>query len=461
MDVIVIGGGITGLSAAFELAGRDVGFLLLEASSRTGGLILTDRVDGFTIEAGPDSILAQKPAGLRLCDELGLAPRLIATTPPRRAYILKNGRLHALPSPSILGIPTTWRGIAEFDLLPLAARARLAAEPLVRTTPKQEDESVAAFFRRRFGAASVELIAEPLLGGIHAGDVESLSVRSLFPRLAEAEVRRGSVLRSFRRSHPHAGGEGLFRSLASGMGELVTALERRLPEGSVHLSMPATSIRRTGEGWRVFCGRQAFDARALVLAVPAHVAASILAPVDRAAAELCAEVPYTSTASVALAWPRASVPHPLEGSGFVVARRQNALRITACTWVSSKWKGRAPAGSALLRAFIGGAHDPDAAALDDDELIDIAVRDIGQTLGISDRPQLTRVYRWHRAGAQHNVGQLARVARIEERLAAVPGLYVAGSGFRSVGIPDCVADGRAAADAAARYVKMAPVDGDQ
>ncbi|HEX2456740.1 MAG TPA: protoporphyrinogen oxidase [Vicinamibacterales bacterium] len=454
MHVVIIGGGITGLAAAFELAQRQIPFTLVEASSRLGGLIRTEHVDGFTIEAGPDSVLVQKPAALQLCEELGLGPRVISSTPPRTAYVLKEGRLHPLPSPSILGIPLTWRGLAGYDLLPPLARARLALEPLVRRVAAEEDESVASFFRRRFGPASVDLIAEPLLGGIHAGSIDALSIRSLFPRLAEAERRRG-VLRTFRRTRPSAGVDGLFKSLSSGMGELVTAIEQRLPAGSVRLQSPVTSVARSATSWTIALDHEELAADGVILACPAHAAASLLTRVDHEAAALCATVPYVSTASVALAWPKAVIDHGLAGSGFVVARAHNALRITACTWVSSKWPGRAPAGQALLRVFVGSAADPEAVELGDEDLVELAAREVGGVLGISAPPALARVHRWRNAGAQHNVGQLARVAQLEARLSRLPGLFVAGSGFRSVGIPDCVSDGRAAAGAAAQHVRAA------
>jgi oxygen-dependent protoporphyrinogen oxidase len=450
--IIIIGAGITGLAAAYELSARGVPFQVLEASPRAGGLIRTEHVDGFTVEAGPDSILAQKPAAIELCEALGLGPRLISTTPPRTAFVLKQGRLHPLPSPSILGIPTTWRGIAGYDLLSPMARLRLALEPVIPRRPQrkrltQDDESVGAFFRRRFGTATVDLIAEPLLGGIHAGDIDSLSLASLFPRLLEAEKRRGSVVRAFR--HTQRTGDGLFRSLGSGMGELVTAIERRLPSGSIQHEAPVHELVKEDAGWRVSTAGASVTARAVVLACPAYAAARILAPVDARSAALCAEVPYVSTASIALAWPRQAVRHPLAGSGFVVARAHNALRMTACTWVSSKWSGRAPAGMVLLRAFVGGARDPEAVDLSDERLVDVVSRELAGILGIEGDPILARVYRWRMAGAQHNVGQIARVAEIESRLAQHGPLFIAGSGFRSVGIPDCIADGRAAAAQAA------------
>ena len=445
--IAIVGAGITGLAAAFELAARGEPFRVIEASSRPGGLILTEHAEGFTIEAGPDSMLAQKPAALALCTELGLAPRIIPTSPPRTAFVLKRGVLYPLPSPSVLGIPLTTRAIARYDLLSPAARARLWLEPFVPAI-ESPDESVGSFFRRRFGRATVDLVADPLLGGIHAGDIEALSLRSLFPRFADAETGDGSVLRAFAHAQRPGTGAGLFRSLSSGMGELVAAIERRLPEGSIQYDAPVERIVRQGATWRVAAGGTVTDARAVVLAAPAPVAARLLAPFDDRAAALCSQVPYVSTVSVALAYPRAAIAHPLNGSGFVVARRQNDLRITACTWVSSKWNGRAPVGQVLLRAFLGGAKDPSAIDLSDERLVDLAWREIGGVLGITQAPSMARVYRWRNAGAQHNVGHLARMQALEARLAALHGMFVAGSGFRAIGIPDCVADGRAAAVAA-------------
>jgi oxygen-dependent protoporphyrinogen oxidase len=227
------------------------------------------------------------------------------------------------------------------------------------------------------------------------------------------------------------------------MSTLVDALETALPPGTVRYNTPATTTA---------------DAP-VIIAAPAYVAAALLEPIDPHAAALCARVPYVSTASVALAWHRREVPHPLDGTGFVVARTHTDVRITACTWVSSKWTDRAPDEMALLRSFIGGAHDPGAVDLSDDELVAIARRDLGAVLGITAAPHLARVYRWRRVGAQHTVGHLERVAEIERRLAP-RGIFVAGSGFRSVGIPDCVADARRVAGEAAHFLDRTR-DGDR
>ncbi len=273
--IVIVGAGITGLSAAFELSTRGIPFQVLEASPRAGGLIRTDHIDGFVVEAGPESVLAQKPAALELCEALGLTSRLMATTPPRTAFVLKRGRLHPLPSPSVLGVPMTLGGIAKYGLLSPAGRARLALE---RAVPRRrdDDESVGSFFRRRFGRETVGLIAEPLLGGIHAGDIETLSMKSLFPRFVDAEARCGSVLRAFRPTGQPAAGGGLFRTLVGGMGELVATLERTLPEGSIRYETKVHRIVRSadpnGKMWEVRLADGSVAADAVILACPAFVA---------------------------------------------------------------------------------------------------------------------------------------------------------------------------------------------
>ena len=453
--VVIIGGGISGLSAAYELAIRRVPFVLLEAADRTGGLVRTDHIDGFTIDAGADSMLASKPAAMQLCEELGLGPRLMSTTPPRTAFVHAHGRLHPLPSPSVFGIPTTAAGVAEYSLLPPDAREHLARAldaslTAAKTDEAPDDESVADFYRRHFGPATVGLIAQPLLGGIHAGDVEQLSIRTVAPRLvaaaAEGRLFQAPAVR------PDAGG-GLFKALRGGMGELVSAIENRLPAGSVRVRTGAHSVSLAGKQWQVATEAGTFAARAVVMAAPAHAAARLLTRTDAPLAALCAEVPYVSTVSVAFGWPRACVAHPLAGSGFVVAREHSELRISACTWVSSKWQDRARPDMVLLRAFLGGAPDPEAIDLPDAALVDIATKDISAVLGITGAPHLVRVQRWPRAGAQHNVGHAARLSRIDDRLDRLPGFFVAGSGFHSIGVPDCVAGGRAAAARAAAFVR--------
>jgi protoporphyrinogen/coproporphyrinogen III oxidase len=448
--IAIIGGGMSGLAAAYELTRRQRPFILFEASDRLGGLIRTEHVHGFTIEAGADSMLVQKRAALDLCEELGLAPHLLSMKAPRTAFVLHDGRLKPLPAGSFLGLPSTWRSLAFYALLPLAARARLALEPLIPSMTGTHDESIAEFFSRRFGPATVHRLAQPLLGGIHAGDVQKLSLRALFPRLVEAE-RSGSVLRWARRTVRGRRTEGPFRSLPGGMSDLVRAIEKRLPTDAIHRQEDVHSVARADTAWNVTTERQTVAARAVIFACPAYVAGSLLASIDADAAQICGSVPYVSTVSVALAWPRHAVGHPLEGSGFVVGRRSDDGRLTACTWVSSKWDHRAPAGHVLLRAYLGGDHDPDAVDLDDAAIIEVVVRELSAILSITGAPDLARVYRWRQQGAQHTVGHLARIAELQRALSRHQGLLVTGSGFRAIGIPDCIADGRSVAAEAGAF----------
>jgi oxygen-dependent protoporphyrinogen oxidase len=449
LDFVIVGGGIAGLAAAYELQARGIAFRLFERAARPGGVILTDRVGGFTIDAGPDALLVQKPAAVQLCRQIGLGDRLQPTRKPRTAFIMRDGRLHPLPESSILGIPRDVRALATTRLFSVAGKMRMAAELFVPAVRANRDESIASFIGRRFGREAVTYLAEPLLAGIHAGDVNRLSMRDLFPRFMDAERRHGSVLRAFRQLRQPAtrSGDGAFYSLPGGLVELVDALVAALPPCALRLGVAVDRITANGH-FVVQTAEGEVCARAVILTTPAYVAASLVNSLDDELAALCNGVEYASSATIAFAYRRDDIRHSLLGSGFVVPRVEKTT-IMAASWVSSKWPGRAPEGHVLLRAFIGGARDPGAMRLSDDELRAGAGRELGRILGITGTPVLTRLYRWERANAQHEVGHLDRMAAIERRLAAWPGLFVTGSGFRGVGIPDCIADARATAASAA------------
>jgi len=442
--VVIVGGGVAGLATAYELHRQSVPFVLLESGSRVGGVILSEQIDGYTIDGGPDALLIQKPEGIKLCEELGLGDQLVPTKLPRLAFIQRDGRLHALPAASVLGIPTEWGPFLRTGLFSWAGKARMGAELFVPARRDEEDESIGAFMTRRFGREATTYLAEPLLAGIHAGDVNRLSIRALFPRFPEEERRHGSLLRAFRRQPKRAASsDGAFKSLPGGLSDLVRALVARLPPDSIRLQTPVRRVRKDASGFRVETARQdALFASDVVIAAPAFAAASILSDIRPDLSTLCGEIPYASAATIALAFPRDAVRHPLNGSGFVVPRVENT-GIMAASWLSSKWPHRAPGDRVLMRAFVGGARDPDALQKTDAELVDVAMNALRPLLGISGAPLLTRVYRWERANAQHEVGHLDRLARIEDALKHLPGIFLTGSGYRGVGIPDCVADGRA------------------
>lgn len=444
--VVVIGGGIGGLATAYELNRQHVPFVLLESGSRLGGVILSEQIDGYTVDGGPDALLIQKPEGIKLCEELGLGASLMPTKLPRLAFIQRGGRLHPLPAGSVLGIPTAWGPFIKTRLFSWPGKARMGAELLVPRRRDSSDESIGSFMTRRFGAEATTYLAEPLLAGIHAGDVDRLSVHALFPRFVEDEARYGSLLRAFRRqSARKPSPDGAFKSLPGGLSDLVRALIATLPAESIRLQTPVSRILKDGETFRIETGAgDRVDARAVVLATPAFAASTILRTLSAVLGQLCSEIPYASAATVAVAFRRDAVSHPLNGSGFVVPKVENS-GIMAASWLSSKWANRAPEGRVLLRAFVGGARDPRALEKSDAELVSTAMTALRPLLGIVGEPLLTRVYRWDRGNAQHEVGHLDRLARIETALSTIPGLHLTGSGYRGVGIPDCVADGRATA----------------
>jgi oxygen-dependent protoporphyrinogen oxidase len=461
-DAIIVGGGIAGLAAAYELNRRGVSFVALERASRAGGVIVSEEIDGFTIDAGPDALLIQKPDGVKLCEELGLGDRLVSTLPPRLAFIQRGGKLYPLPAASVLGVPTRIGPFARTGLFSWRAKLRMGAELFVprrrgaarSDEPGESDESIGAFMTRRFGREATTYLAEPLLAGIHAGDVDRLSLGALFPRFADAEKTHGSLIRAFRRPAAAPSAEGAFKSLPDGLGEMVRALVSTLPPGALKTNAEVTSIGRSarGQAFRVeVTGGLAHECRALVLSTPAYVTAALLRDQDAEIARLCAGIPYSSVATVALAFRRKDVAHPLNGSGYVVPRTENS-GILAATWLSSKWPHRAPAGQVLLRTFVGGARDGEALALSDGELVARSLAAIRPVLGIAGDPIFTRVYRFDRASAQHEVGHLDRVAAIDRRLGAHAGLFLTGSGFRGVGIPDCIADARKTAVSVADWL---------
>jgi oxygen-dependent protoporphyrinogen oxidase len=447
-DVAVVGGGIAGLAAARALRERGLEVVVLEASDRWGGLIRTEREDGFLLEGGPDTLLASKPEGLDLCRALGLGPRLVPTAARSTVFVVRGGRLHALPAGTVLGVPTRLLPLLTTRLFSWRGKLRMATERWRATPPPADDESIASFVESRLGPEAVERVGEPLLAGIHAGDARRLSIRATFPRLFEAG-RRGSLARGMRDARRSAGEAAAgFVSLLGGLGELVDGLVAGLPPSSLLSGARAHGLRREGSSFVVESEAWSVEAKAIVLALPPPCAAPLLAGLSAGAARILAAVPFASTATVLVGYRRADVTHPLDGYGVLVPRGEG-LRTTAVTFASTKLPGRAPEGHVLLRGFLGGVHDPAVVDLDEGTLAGTVEEDLGRLLGISGRPVLRRVCRWPKATPQMEVGHLARVAELDAHLARVPGLFVAGAGVRAIGIPDVVADAtRAAAQAA-------------
>jgi oxygen-dependent protoporphyrinogen oxidase len=441
--VLILGGGIAGLAAAWECRCRGIAATVLEAQGRAGGVIRTDLESGFILDVGPDSFLATKPGAIDLIRELGIASQLISMSSPRGAYVLRDDRLHALPEGGAFGIATRPGPFLRSTLLSARGKLRVAVEPLLPKRRDACDESAGAFFRRRFGVEAAERIAQPLLGGIHVGDIDALSADAVFPQLTAVERSGHSVLMALRRQGRRATEGGPFRSFPRGMATLVDALLAALPQGSVRLDAAVAHIVRGEDRWHVqtASGHHA-TGDILVLAAPAATAAHWLTSVQPAAADLSGAISYVSSAGVLAAYPDARVARPLPGSGYVSVRQPGRDRLVATSWMSNKWAGRAPQGFTLLRGFFGGAFDQGVLASSDEELVALAHESWTRRFGLDGAPTLTRVVRWPNASPQHEVGHAARVARIDAALDALPYAAVCGSGFRAVGIPDVIADAR-------------------
>lgn len=459
--VIIVGGGISGLSAAEALCRQFPGarITLLEGGDRLGGCIRTDRTGGFVLEGGPDLFLGTKPDGVALCERLGIASRLQGGIPGRRARIMRRGVLHPMPEGFSGMVPTRVVPFARTGLISPLGKLRCGVELVVPPRADGAEESVEQFVVRRMGREAYERLVEPLLSGIFAGDGARISVDAAFPQLRAMEREHGGLLRGMlaSRSRPApARGDGYpaMVTFPTGLAEMVEALEswllarRHLADGG-----PTVEIRRgaraveldVADGVRIeLAGGETVEGDAVILATPAHVAASLVAPLDARLGETLAAIEYVSSATVSLAFAERDVPRALDGTGYTVPRVEGRAA-RACTWSSAKFEGRAPAGIALFRVFLGGAGREHVLEAPDDALVAVARTELRKTMGIAAEPLLARVQRVERAMAQYTVGHGGRVQLIEERLAALPRLALAGNAYRGVGIPDCIRSGAVAA----------------
>lgn len=451
--VAIVGGGIAGIAAALRVIERGGAVDLVEAGPRLGGTIATVRRDGFVIETGPDSFITDKPWALALCERMGLAGDLVPTRETdRRTYVAHGDRLCPLPDGFLLLAPTLLWPLVRSPLFSVAGKLRMGLDlVLPRRRDDADDESLAAFVRRRLGREALERVADPLASGIYTGDPEQLSLRATMPRFAEVEARHRSLILGLRRRASEATGVagaryGLFVSHRDGMGAIVDALAARIPERSIRLRTSVDAIEPAADGWRLRARDRTIDADAVVLACPAQVTANLLRPLDAVAASELAAIPHASSAILTFGIRTSDVPHDLPGFGFVVpaADRRDIL---ACTFSSRKWAGRAPAGSDLVRVFVGGVRRSDLMEVDDAGLVALARRELARFVGYRGEPLVVRVDRWIDAMPQYTLGHDARVRGIEARVARLPGLALAGNAYHGVGIPDCVRSGEAAADA--------------
>ena len=457
--VAIIGGGISGLSTAYYLAKAGIASTLIEARPRLGGVIQSERVQGCVIEGGPDSFLSVKPAAMELIRELGLAGEVINSNDHLRVtYVWKGGRLVPLPDGLQLMVPTKLVPLLTTRLLSWSTKFRMGMELFHPPRRHPEDQSVAEFVAEHYGAEAVDYLAEPLLSGIFGGSPGALSISSVLPRFVELQARYGSltkgVLAERRANKAQANSLPLFRTLKGGMVQLVAALTARLESHITVLQRRALAVERTAGGFRVRLDDGSLECARLVLACEAHNAAALAGNLDGRLGELLATIPYSSSMTVALAFPDSAFPRPLKGFGFLVPKRERR-RLVACTWVGTKFPNRVPSGTTLLRCFLGGMDDAGILSESDDAIVGMVLGELHEIVGFQAAPLFWRIFRWPRSMAQYTVGHPQRLAGMEARASAIPGLQLAGNAYQGIGIPDCIRMGKQAAEAIAR--ELCPV----
>lgn len=474
--VVIIGGGIAGLAAAYSLREHQGGgppfeIVILEKNDRLGGNIRTERTNGFLIEGGPDCFLSEKPWAMELCKRVGLSDKLLATNEAyRKTYVLSGGKLHVLPEGVILMVPTKIMPLAYSTLISWPGKLRMAAELFIPKKKDDKDETLGSFVRRRLGREVLDKIAEPLVAGVHAGDPETMSVRSSFPKFVQLEAEHGSLIRGMlkkmalmkKSSAGAAKGTGpkkrvtMFMTLRDGLSELIETLSASLsksPDNKIRTGVKVASVAKKEKGYTVSIeGGEEIEAASVIVAAPAWVAASVLKSLDPGLEKELLSIPYVSTATISLGYRKSDIKHPMDGFGFVVPKTEGR-RIMAASWVSRKFDHRAPVGSVLIRCFVGGSKNAELVSVDDKEMVRMVRQELKEIMGIEAEPVVARVFKWNASMPQYTVGHEERIASIEARVARYPSLFITGSAYHGIGISDSVRNGEIVAKKALHAIK--------
>ncbi|SHG73293.1 protoporphyrinogen oxidase [Ornithinibacillus halophilus] len=460
--IVIVGGGITGLSAAYylqkEIKEKQLPYevKLVEASDRLGGKIKTIQRDGFTIEQGPDSFLSRKKPAVKLAEEVGLGDQLIRNG-TGQSYILVDGKLHKMPSGAFMGIPTQVRPFLFSGIFSMKGKLRAGFDFVLPKGKPAEDQSLGSFFRYRFGDELVENLIEPLLSGIYAGDIDQMSLMATFPNFYKLEQEHRSLVKGLQKTMPKqkkSTGKkpGLFYSLPTGLETLVEKVAEHLEEGTVTLNAGVDHVEKKEQGYHLLLSNgEVYKADAVIMATPHYRLPKMFSQYDFL--KEFNDMPATSVANVALAFDQSAIKQDIDGTGFVVSRNSD-FRITACTWTHKKWPTTTPEGKALVRCYVGRPSDQTVVDLPDDEIIDIVLKDLNKTMNITAKPEFSVISRWRNAMPQYTVGHKQRIERIQtEAKKQIPGIFLTGSSFEGIGVPDCIDQGEKAVQDVLAYLQ--------
>ncbi|MBP2076635.1 protoporphyrinogen oxidase [Oceanobacillus polygoni] len=455
--IAIVGGGITGLSAAYYLQKQikasqlAVEVQLVEASDRLGGRIHTIKKDGFTIERGPDSLLARKPEAMGLAKELGLEEEIVYNG-TGQSYILVKNKLHKMPKGAFMGVPKELKPLLASNVFSLKGKLRALWDLVLPKSKEIDDQSVGTLMRHRFGNELVDYQIDPLLSGIHSGDIDQMSLQATYPMFHRLEQEHGSLIKGLQKtmSKPTKKAkekktQGMFFSFENGLETLIERLEEKLADGTVRMNTAVDHIEKKEHGYHLLLSNgEVYRADAVIMTAPHNKVPKMLSQYDFL--KKLYDIPATSTANVVLGFDQSAIKKDIDGTGFLVSRSEK-YRITACTWTHRKWPNTTPEGKALFRLYVGKPDDQDIVNLSDEEITDIVLRDMNKTMKIKAKPEFSIITRFKEARPQYHVGHLERVAEIRANAAReLPGLFLTGSSYDGVGIPDCIGHGRNSAE---------------
>lgn len=451
--IVVVGGGITGLSAAYylqkEIKEKQLPYevKLVEASNRLGGKIKTTKRDGYTIERGPDSFLSRKKPAVKLVEELGISDELVRNG-TGQSYILVGNKLHKMPGGSFMGVPTQIRPFLISGITSPKGKLRAGFDFILPRSKKVSDQTLGGFFRHRFGNELVENQLEPLLSGIYAGDIDEMSLMATFPNFYALEQEHRSLVKGLRKTMPKKKAStgkkpGMFFSFKNGLETLVDELERQIEANTINLNAAVDHIEKKDHGYHLLLSDgEVYKADAIIMSTPHHTLPKVFSQYD--CFKQFEHIPSTSVANVAMAFDQSSIKKMDDGTGFVISRNSD-YRITACTWTHRKWPATTPKGKVLLRCYVGRPNDQAVVDLSDEEITDIVLKDLNKTMKIKAKPEFSVITRWKHAMPQYTVGHQERVAEVREQASKlVPGVFLAGSSYEGIGLPDCIEQGEKA-----------------